>query len=148
MDKNIYAIVANDTKTVKVRFQELNRDTGEMGFNSKKEYTYVTCFDLAVNDIVIVMVGYGPSSVMKPALVTTVDNGVDITPNDETEYKFVMAKVDFETYDFVMQQKKEVEDELAKAYQLNLKKQFAQQFLGGASQSLLEKLGYEVGDSK
>ncbi len=147
MDKNLFAITANDTKTVKVRFQQMDKNTGDFGFYSK-EYTYVTTMNLDLLEKVVVYVGSDPTATLKVAQVHSIDAGVDILPNDETEYKFIVSRVNTEDYDYVMQQKSEVERELAKAYQLNLKKQFAQQFLGGASQSLLEKLGYEVEDSK
>lgn len=146
MDKNIFAIVANNMKTVKVRFQQLNRETGAMAYISPKEYTYVTDMGLFVGDIVAVYVGHGPTATLKVAKVSTVDEGVDIQPNDDEEYKFVVALLDTDSYDRLVKQKKEVEQELAKAYQEGIRKQFAQQFLGNASKELMTKLGYTKED--
>lgn len=143
MDKNIFALVANDLCTVKVRFQQFNRANGRIEFCSDKSYTYVSSLLLKVKDYVAVYIGFGNSLELKVAQVVEVDEGVDITPDAKYEYKFIVSKVDMEDYDYVMGQKNEVEKELAKAYQQKIRKQFAEQFLGGVSKEMMTKLGYE-----
>lgn len=143
MDKNIFAIVANNIRTVKVKFQQLAKDTREFGWHSHL-YTYVTNLNLQVGDLVVVAVGNNPEqAAFKVAMVWEIDENANIAPNSDIAYKYVMGYVNTEDYENLMQQKKEVEAELAKAYQTNIRKQFAQQFLGGASAELLAKLGYE-----
>lgn len=142
MDTNIFAIVANNMKTVKVRYQQIDRSTGAREFCSEKEYTYVTDEDLRAGDLVAVYVGSGSTAELKVAKVSTVDDGVDIQPNSDKEYKFVVSLLDTQGYEQVMKQKDEVERELARAYQQNVRRQFAGQILGNASPELMAKLGY------
>lgn len=103
MDKNIAAFLREDAKTIGVRFfrkfdesRNYNRTTllGDDFELSKQEYTYITDIDVAVGDIVAVYAMNTPTM----AIVTRVDQDVDIPPNSDTEYRWVIQKLDFSSY--------------------------------------------------
>ena len=93
MDKNIVAIVREDTRTIQVAFDE-----------SARRYTYVTTrTDLASGDIVVVPVQDRDADDFKAvkfkvATVTQVDDGLNIAPNAQFSYRWVVDKVDFTQY--------------------------------------------------
>ena len=63
------------------------------------------------------------------AEVTEVHNELRIRPNDEIEYKYVAAKVDFGPYDELLAVNDKLRDTLSRAYQENIRRQFRDQFL-------------------
>ena len=97
MEKNLAAFLREDTKTVGVRFikDTFSQDTQNYQMTlvgtenveayslSNKEYTYITDLSLEVEDHVIVFVHDAP----KVAIVTRVDEAVNIAPKDNVEYK-------------------------------------------------------------
>ena len=108
MEKNLAAFLREDTKTVGVRFikDTFSRDTENFQMTlvgtenveayplSNKEYTYITDLELQVEDHVIVFVHDAP----KVAIVTRVDEAVNIAPKDNIEYKWIACRVDYSQY--------------------------------------------------
>lgn len=64
------------------------------------------------------------------ALVVQIDDVVDIQPDSDVVYKWVVAKVDLEPYGKLLTRNKEIEDAVADAYKANLRKSFAERILG------------------
>ena len=99
MEKNLAAFLREDTKTVGVRFikDTFSRDTENFQMTlvgtenaeayplSNKEYTYITDLPLEVEDHVIVFVHEAP----KVAIVTRVDEAVNIAPKDSVEDQWI-----------------------------------------------------------
>ena len=129
MDKNIAAILREDTKTVKVTFSD-NFD----GVRSRP-YTYVSSIALEVGDTVIV--ASGSESNYKMATVYSVDDDLEIEPNSTTKYKWIVAKVDFAAYERNMARNAEIEKLLAQTYRANARQAYAQQFLIGAAPEVM-----------
>lgn len=142
MDKNIAAFIRDNTKTVGVRFF---KDYNESGSNnlmslslgdknyrlSDKEYTYVTMEDFQIGDYAVVIVAEVP----KVVVVTRVDDDLDITPNEEIQYKWIVCRVGFEEHTKRMKENAELSKTLAKGYQRNMKNSFRK--------VLIENLGEE-----
>lgn len=124
MDKNIAAILREDTKTVKVTFE----DSYE---GRSKPYTYVTNLDLVAGDRVIVASGNDTN--YKMATVHSVDSDLEVQPNASLKYKWVVAKIDFEGYLKNMARNEEIEKLISKTYRTNARQAYAQQFLAGAA---------------
>lgn len=128
MDKNIAAILRQDTRTIGVRFDE------SYG-SSSKAYTYVTSVPLEVGDTVVVPSGSDDN--FKLATVCRVDNDLEIEPNSSIRYKWIVSKVDFDSHSKNMERNKEIERQLATAYRANARQAYAQQFLVGASPEVM-----------
>lgn len=141
MDKNIAAFIRDNTKTIGVRFFKdykdsdtsiINLGLGDKNYRlSDEEYTYVTMEDFQVGDYAIVVVAEVP----KIVVVTRVDDDLDITPNDEIQYKWVVCKVSFEEHTKRMKENAELSKTIAKGYQRNMKNSFRK--------VLIENLGEE-----
>lgn len=153
MDKNIAAFMRQDTKTVHVKFMR-DRRAGEsegqttlLGDNielSPQTYTYITDLELAEGDFVVVhAVG-----VPKVARVESVDEGLELDPNDTIKYKWVVCKVDFSSYAQNIAKNNTITTMVAKAYKKNLRKQFSSLLLEGmdevARQDLLSIIEEKV----
>ena len=130
MDKNIAAIVRKDTKTVVV------------SFGGPKNYVYVTNLELQVGDVVVVKSTSGFST----ATVTEVHDDLQIEPDSDTKYIWVVAKVDFTTYDATQLENATIEAQVSKAYQGNLRRTYRQQVLSGLSSEDLLSLPPSVKD--
>lgn len=128
MDKNIAAILREDTRTVSVCFDITNNEL--LG----KLYTYVTHLDLACNDLVVVPVG---SDDLKVAKVVNVSEDLDIEPNCDIKFRWVVGKVDVEAHKANMARNKEIEAMLAHSYRMNARQAYAAQFLTGADPKVL-----------
>lgn len=122
MDKNIAAILRNDTKTVGIKFFS---DRNEGDEPNTQEYTYVTNLALTVDDLVIVKV----IDRYKVCLVTRVDEDLQIEPNSDKEYKWVVAKVDLTEYALNVERNRTIEYTLGSAYQKQMRQSFAQSLL-------------------
>lgn len=143
MDKNIAALLREDTKTVMVCFindrYPGERDENDGGMTllgqdftySAKAYRYVTDLDLHKDDLVVVYA----VGIPKVAVVMEVEDDVNISPNEKTEYKWVVSKVDMIAYLENMKKNKAVKDLVAKGYKRNLKRQFAQVLLEGMDEN-------------
>jgi hypothetical protein len=155
MDKNIVALVREDTKTVGIRFfsdckmkntsRGLVPDVDDYDRYSRtvqgKEYTYVTTKNLKLGDLCLVFVGERPAIVE----VTRVDDTLTIEPNSAEECKWIACVFDTSEYDKLMQQNAEVAKILQEKYQQNVRAQFRQVFLAGADDNLLKLLDDVLG---
>jgi hypothetical protein len=128
MDKNIAAILRQDTKTIGVVFGD--------GFNQTKAYTYVSSESgIEVGDTVIVPNGSDDN--YKLATVVRVDEDLEIEPNSSVAYRWIVCKVNFDNYANNLSRNKEIEKKLAGAYRTNARQAYAQQFLVGASEDVM-----------
>jgi hypothetical protein len=79
------------------------------------------------------------------ARVVRIDQNVDIEPNDEIEYSWVISKVDLTKYSDLIERNKQITDAVQDAYKRNLRKSFAERVLGELpqedQQNLLKLLG-------
>lgn len=154
MDKNIVALVREDTKTVGVRFfpdMVVVNKAGSLAqvddydrysrTTQGKECTYITTQDLVLGDLCLVFVGERPAVVK----VTRVDATLAIEPNAPKEYKWIAGKFDTSAYDALMKQNAEVAKILQEKYQANVRQQFRQVFLAGAGDDLLKLLDNVLG---
>jgi len=124
MDKNIAAILREDTTTVQVTFSD--------SVNGRsRPYTYISSIALEVGDTVIV--ASGSEENFKMATVHSVDKELDIEPNSTTKYKWIVGKVDLTAHKQNMARNAEIEKLLAKTYRVNARQAYAQQFLIGAA---------------
>lgn len=140
MDKNIVALVREDTKTVKVKFfpdvslakdpDLYDRCTRE---TAGKEYTYVTNLSCKPADLALVFVGERPAIVE----IQSVDEILEIQPNEDRQYKWIAAVIDTSGYDLLMEQNKQLEDILRNEYQKNIRRQFRDVFLATSSADTL-----------
>lgn len=127
MDKNIAAILRSDTKTIRVMFT---------GGGNPKGYTYVTNLDLAPDDLVAVYA----SGEIKVATVTKVDDDLQIKPNSEMAFLWVICKIDTTEYEANSKRNAEIEKTLAVAYRANARAMYAQQMIAGAPEDQRARL--------
>jgi len=103
-----------------------------------RRYTYVTDIkDLAVGDTVVVPV----KSTIALAFVVQVDDECEIEPDDSTEYKWVIAKIDMAPYEANLRRNAEIVSLLGKAKKSNMRKVFRSL----AIESLGDKAGALLG---
>ena len=124
MDKNIAAILREDATTCKVVFS-----------SGSLPYTYITNLPIKVEDWVVVPVGANGD--LKVAEVVQVDDDLEIEPNCDTKYKWVVAKIDMDAHSDNMARNREIENMLDSTYRLNARQAYAQQFLVGADPKLI-----------
>lgn len=127
MDKNIAAILREDTKTCSICF-ELDSDT--LG----RAYTYITHLDVSVGDIVVVPVA---SSGWKVGKVISIDDDLLIEPNGENKFKWIICKVDMDAYRANQERNREIEQMLAASYRVSARQAYAAQFLTNADPKVL-----------
>ncbi len=128
MDKNIAAILREDTKTISIQF------INENGVASRN-YTYVTHLDVQIGNFVIVPAG--SHDLWKIAEVVGVDDELNIEPNADIKYKWVVDVVDTQAAHENQQRNKAIENMLAQSYHRNARQAYAQQFLSGADPKVL-----------
>ena len=129
MDKNIAAILREDTKTISVQF--IN---GE-GMTSSRNYTYITHLNVNVGDFVVVP--SGGSDIWKICEVTEVHDDLNIEPNSDIKFKWVVDVINAEAARENQARNKEIEGMLAASYRVNARQAYAQQFLSGADPKVL-----------
>lgn len=115
MDKNIAAILRNDTHTVSVSFSG----------GTSKHYTYITNLDFNVGDFAVVCV----SGEFKVVTIEKVSDDLNITPNSDVTYKWIAAKLDLTEYWSNMARNEEIEKTLSKAYQRSMRESVASSVL-------------------
>lgn len=128
MDKNIAAILREDTRTCQICF-ELEADA-PLG----RAYTYVTHLSLAPGDLVVVPVA---SAGWKIGKVISVDEDLLIEPNCDIKFKWVIDRVDMEEYRANQERNKEIESMLAASYRVTARQAYAAQFLTNADPKVL-----------
>lgn len=116
MERNIAALMREDTFTAHVRFRD-----------GEKTYTYIAWMPLAVGDTVVV----SAAGQHKVAEVVAVDDCVKIEPGSSISYSFVIDRVDREAHSACAARNEQIEELVRTAYQTNLRKSFAAQVLGG-----------------
>ena len=139
MEKNLAAFLREDTKTVGVRFIKdlfansanyqqtlLGEDSNPIQL-STREYTYVTDIPLEVGDNVIVFA----QDIPKVVIVTRVDDILNLNPKDTIEYKWVVSKVDYTSYNENAKKNEVITDFVRSAYRKNVKAQFKEIVLAG-----------------
>lgn len=127
MDKNIAAILRDDAKTIQVGFEVSSESTGKL-------YTYITHFDLAPGDIIVVPVA---SSGWKVAKVVSVDDDLLVEPNSDYRFSWVIARIDSAAHETNMRRNREIEQQLAASYRVSARQAYAAQFLTNASPEVL-----------
>lgn len=132
MDKNLAALLRADAKTLTVRFMV----DFENGTRKSKPYTYVSHLPLTKGDGVVVDVN-GRTVV---AIVETIDDEVKIEPGCDTEYKWVIGKIDMAAHEANEKRNAEIVAEAAVIVRENMRKSFASQVLGAASPEQRDKL--------
>lgn len=156
-EKNIAALVREDTKTIGVRFYQSDRDykttnqTAQrvdivdldtlMSGLSPKEYTYVTHLDFKIGDLAVVKA----AGERKVAYVSRVDEGCEIEPNLNMKSSWVIDKVDQESYENQMDINKQLEDTVNKAYKQNVRSQFRSLVLGSIDSEAAAKINLLLG---
>jgi len=133
MDKNIVALVREDTKTVNVKFfpskytnyEDVIPNAMAISLEELKCYKYVTTLDLVPGDLCMVQVGQRPEVVE----VQSVDEALAIEPNSNVKYKWVLAKIDRSYMDTLLEQNKELEAILEEGYRKNTRRQFRDVFM-------------------
>lgn len=152
MDKNIAAFLRNDTKTVSVRFIKDNCESKVNPAYSKmtllgsnvsdefdltvKAYTYITDLDLKADDLVVVFA----QGVPKVVVVASIHEELHIKPNEDTEYKWVVCKLDLSQYQQNLFSNGEISRTVAKSYQTNVRRQFQAMMLDGLDEDAKAKL--------
>lgn len=128
MDKNIAAILREDATTCSVQF---NNENGVVS----RGYTYVTHLPVKVGDFVVVPAGH--HDMWKIGEVLSVDEELDIEPNAEVKYKWIVDVIRAEAYRENQQRNLEIEKVLAHSYRMNARQAYAQQFLQNADPKVL-----------
>lgn len=154
MDKNIAALLREDTRTVHVSYdlflwnfnnteqaegqqKTINQSAGakrmQGGFQelSTKLYTYVTHINVMPGDTVIVEA----NGRVCLAHVIQVDDEVNIEPNSDITFKWVIDKVDIAAFESNRARNREIERAVGDAYRNNLRRNFAQTIMAGVEDS-------------
>lgn len=124
MDKNIAAILRNDTRTVSVIFQDDTRD-------HPVPYTYVTDLPFQVNDYAVVEAPSG----LKVVQVYAVHDDLRIEPNADKEYKWIVTRIDLTPYEQNQERNRTITETLGKAYQKQARQAFATALLDSVPES-------------
>lgn len=133
MDKNIAAILRKETKTIGVVFEP-----------DVKQYTYVTDLDVKVGDYVVV----DAREELKVCKVARVDSDLEIEPNSNTKFKWVVDVVDMAQHEANASKNKELEQTLAKAYRSNTRRAFADSILANLTEDERAKTSALLGNNQ
>lgn len=131
MDRNLAALLRADAKTVHVKLPASAADN-----TPRKARTYVSHLPLAMGDSVVVMA----ANEIKIGVIEYVDDEVKIEPGCETEFFWIIDKVDMAAHDANEKRNAEIVAEAAVIVRNNMRKSFAQQVLGAASDDQRAKL--------
>lgn len=137
MERNIAALMREDAKTISVVF--INREGGDLG----KQYTYVTHLDFEPGDLAVVETTNGPAVVK----VVCVHEDLAIEPGQNMKMKWVMDKVDTESYKANTQKNEEIEKFMATSYRANVRNSFKTMMLAQLDPESAAKLGNIIGDN-
>jgi hypothetical protein len=129
MDHNLAALLRSDAKTVHVRL--VGADS-----TATKTYTYVTHLALEKDDWVVI----DTRGFYTCGVVVRMDNEAKIEPGCDTEYKWVIAKIDMAAHVANEARNTEIVAEAAVIVRENMRRSFAQQVLGAASGEQRDKL--------
>jgi hypothetical protein len=127
MDRNLAALLRSDARTVQVKL---------LNVQSRKTYTYVTHLPIAVGDQVVVET----AGEVKIGTVETVDDEVKIEPGCDTEFYWVIDKIDMAAFEANKKRNDDIVAEAAVIVRENMRKSFAAQVLGAASGEQRDRL--------
>lgn len=139
MDKNLAAFLRTNLKTVSVRFFQdpfVDKRGGDFAPStllgddaivrmSTKAYTYITDLELKMGDLVVVYV----QGIPKVVVVDTAHSDLQIQPNEDTAYKWIVAKVDTSQYQKNLLLDMEITKTVSASYTQNVRKQFQNMLL-------------------
>ena len=111
MERNIAALMREDAKTVEVTFN-----------GGSKTYTYITSLDINPGDHAIVDCGGDGFKVVQ---IVGVHEDVEIEPNSDNKFKWLVAKFDLEHYKLNEAKNEQIEKVMATGYRTNIRRQFA-----------------------
>lgn len=111
VERNIAALMREDAKTVEVVFN-----------SGSKTYTYITSLDINPGDHAIVDCGGDGFKVVQ---IVGVHEDVEIEPNSDTKFKWLVAKFDLEHYKLNEAKNEQIEKVMATGYRTNIRRQFA-----------------------
>lgn len=111
VERNIAALMREDAKTVEVNFND-----------GSKSYTYITSLDIKVGDHAVVDCGGDDFKVVQ---VLEVHDDVEIEPNSDTKFKWLVAKFDLDHYKSNEAKNEQIEKVMATGYRTNIRRQFA-----------------------
>lgn len=129
MERNIAAMMHDEAKTVGVKFQNRAEKVGLQGLPVAKEYTYVTIQPLAVGDLVAVYAG----GAIQVAEVSRVDALLDIEPNDNKEYEWIVQKLDTKPYEAQAARNDALKTLIKENYKLTARSQMRELMLNSLS---------------
>lgn len=166
MEKNIAALMREDARTVHVSFYEAPTPSAadeqtykEMLTEAKRYgvshqilkapdarlYTYVTDMQtIAVGDCVVVQA----AGQIKAASVRQVDEAVMIEPNSKMKFGWVLARVDLAPAIANEKRNAEIEEAVAEAYKVNLRRSFASSVLAGLDDASKDRITALIGGPK
>ena len=127
MDNNLAALLRSDAKTVHVKLLNVQR---------RKTYTYVSHLPLAVGDTVVVEA----AGEVEIGTVEVVDDEVKIEPGCDTEFYWVIDKIDMAAFKANKKRNDDIVAEAAVIVRENMRKSFAAQVLGAASGEQRDRL--------
>jgi hypothetical protein len=144
MDKNIVALVREDTKTVNVKFfpekymkiEDVIPGAMLVELDDLRCYKYVTTLDLQPGELCMVMVGMRPIIVE----VQSVDETLEIEPNSTVQYKWIQARIDESYRQTLNEQNTELQRLLEDGYRKNARQQFRNVFLASMDSEMQTKL--------
>ena len=139
MEKNIPALLDPTARTIQVKFQQ--QYTNKAQPVATEPYTYVTNIaGIAEGDWVVIPYSSGNGERMSIAQVIKVDDGVDIEPNSDIQYRWVMQKLDLGPYTKLMERNRAVTDAVSEAYKESLRNSFASRIMLGMDPDKKDKL--------
>jgi hypothetical protein len=143
MDKNIAAIIRENTFTIEVlfykdtKYYEDSRGNVHLDPLGDKAYHYVTMDKtIKVDDHVVVLV----AGVPKVVKVVTIHDDLMIKPNETKEVKWVVCKVDMEAYNSLMKENDEITRLITKSYRKSTRHQLQALMLADAGDEERAKL--------
>lgn len=115
MDKNISAFLRTDAYTVNCTFQ-----------GQSKSYAYISTIPgIVAGDLLVVEYTGREGNRFSIVKVDSVDAHLEIQPNSEIEYKYVISKLDMTDYDKLLSDNQTLARTLGKAYAENMRRSFA-----------------------
>lgn len=133
MDKNIAAILREDTTTIALRL-----------LGSDQELTYVTDLQFQPGDHAVVLSNRDNYVV---GVVVEVHDDLQIEPNSDILYKWVVAKLDVTAYQQNVERNAIIESTLTTTYRKSARRAFAQTMLSNATAEDQAKLQGVLGTS-
>lgn len=139
MDKNAVAFIRTDVRslecvfitTEKGRTTPLSNEEISLQASSGKKYTYLTT-DPTIKeaDWVLVMA----NGIPKAVFVVSASFDLDIEPNADYTYAYIISKVDFAEYNRLNSQNRAISDMLRSSYKETLRQGFRNTLLAGLAE--------------